>query len=184
MGDENENIDRERVIGDYKHSILQSVEHDEAWGKQAYSPDYDKYQREWNAERSKQLDENEAVLKAQYDENHCEEVTGLSSNGYRHQVISDRVDQQMAEEAAQKGDEDLKAGYWEAGQVDAARGEAAEQDFGKASGELQSSRRDYWAEDGAGKGEGGTETEAGKAMAGAQQADVNEEKSNEAEHSL
>ncbi len=76
-------------------------------------------------------------------------------------------------------------GYlWEAGRVDAARGEAAEQDFGKASGELQSSRRDYWAEDGAGKGEGGTETEAGKAMAGAQQADVNEEKSNEAEHSL
>jgi hypothetical protein len=49
---------------------------------------------------------------------------------------------------------------------------------------LQSSGRDYWAEDGAGKGEGGTETEAGKAMAGAQQADVNEEKSNEAEHSL
>lgn len=110
MGDENENIDRERVIGDYKHSILQSVEHDEAWGKQAYSPDYDKYQREWNAERSKQLDENEAVLKAQYDENHCEEVTGLSSNGYRHQVISDRVDRQMAEEAARKGDEDLEAG--------------------------------------------------------------------------
>jgi hypothetical protein len=184
MGDENENIDRKRVIGDYEHSILQSVEHDEAWGKQAYSPGYDKYQQEWNAERSKQLDENEAVLKQQYDEKHCEEVTGLDSNGYRHQVISDRVDRQMAEEAAQKGDGDLKAGYWEAARVDAARGAAAEQDYGKTSGELQSGRRNFWAEDEAGKSGGGTETEAGKTMAGPQQTDMDAEKSNEAENHI
>ena len=175
---QNESVNRGRLIDDYKHSIIQSVEHDEMeHGDTAV-------EREQYNERSQQLDENEAVLKEQYDEKHCEEVTGLDSNGYRHQVISDRVDRQMAEEAVQKGDGDSKAGYWEAARVDAASGATAGQDYGKDSGELQSSRRDYWVEDGAGKSGGGTATEAGKTMAGPQQADMNAEKSNEAENHI
>ena len=87
---ESENVDRGRIVDDYKHSIIQSVEHDEMkHGDTAV-------EREQYNERSQQLDENEATAKEQYDNNHCEEVTGLSSDGYRHQVIEDYTHEQMA----------------------------------------------------------------------------------------
>lgn len=103
MNEQDETIDRKRAVADYKNAILRSVGHDEEWGKQAYSPNYDKHQMQWNMERSKQLDENEAVAKSQYEERHGEAETGLSANGYRHQVIGERVDQQLAADSDKKG---------------------------------------------------------------------------------
>ena len=92
--EENQNVDRGRIVDDYKHSIIQSVEHDEMQhGDTAI-------EREQYNERSHQLDENETVAKEQYDNNHCEEVTGLSSDGYRHQVIEDYTHDKMAETSA------------------------------------------------------------------------------------
>ena len=122
MSEQDANIDRERAVADYKHAILQSVEHDEAWGKQAFSPDYDKYQMQWNAERSKQLDENEAVAKEQYVEQHGEAETGLPADAYRHQVISERVDQQLAADSDQKKTEELGGNYWDEQSRDGAKG--------------------------------------------------------------
>ena len=87
---ESKSVDHGRIIADYRHSIIQSVEHDEMkHGDTAV-------ERERYNERSYQLDENEETAKEQYNNNHCEEVTGLSSDGYRHQVIEDYTHEQMA----------------------------------------------------------------------------------------
>ena len=102
MNEQDETIDRKRAVEDYKNAILRSVEHDEEWGKQAYSPNYDKHQMQWNMERNKQLDEKEAVAKSQYEERHGEAETGLPADAYRRQVIGERVDQQLAADSDRK----------------------------------------------------------------------------------
>lgn len=130
-----QNVDRERIIYDYKHSIIQSVEHDNhgpaTW---TYVEVRDcKVLREQYSERSRQLDENEETCKKQYDNNHCEKVTGLSSDDFRHQVIEDYTHEQMAGKGAtesQGGD------YWS----DSAAATSAD-----TQGEVQAEHADYWA---------------------------------------
>ena len=135
---ESENVDRGRVVDDYRHSIVQSVEHDEMkHGDTAV-------EREQYNERSHQLDENESTAKEQYDNNHCEEVTGLSSDGYRHQVIEDYTHEQMdgnQAEANQSGD------YWDASAKDCGEGATA----GKQDS-AQNEQADYWATGNANEG--------------------------------
>ena len=91
---QSDNVDRGRIVEDHKHSIIQSVEHDEMQHGD------NSEMREQYDERTRQLDENESVCKEQYDNNHCEEITGLSSDGYRHQVIDDYTHDKMAETSA------------------------------------------------------------------------------------
>ena len=128
MGEgQNDNIDCERIVDDYKHSIIQSVEHDEMkhGESEAIREQYD--------ERTRQLDENESVCKEQYDNNHCEEVTGLSSDGYRHQVIEDYTHDQMAEKSAgasQSGD------YWD---------DSSKEASSESNNAEQNEQVDYWA---------------------------------------
>jgi len=132
---ESENVDRGRIIDDYKHSIIQSVEHDENHPGTWSSEEAKNSQalREQYNERSHQLDENEATAKEQYDSNHCEEVTGLSSDGYRHQVIEDYTHEQMAGNQAEtnQGND-----YWN----DSAKDASAEN-----QNTVQSEQADYWA---------------------------------------
>ncbi len=135
---ESENVDRGRIVDDYKHTIIQSVEHDEMKHGDTEA------EREQYNERSHQLDENEATVKEQYDNNHCEEVTGLSSDGYRHQVIEDYTHEQMAgnqAEANQSGD------YWEASAKDCGEGVTADN-----QNSVQNEQADYWATDNANEG--------------------------------
>ena len=129
---QNENVDRSRVVDDYKHSIIQSVEHDEMQHGETAA------EREQYNERSNQLDENEAVAKEQYDSNHCEEVTGLSSDGYRHQVIEGYTHEQMAG----KTSDGQGADYWDSTSKDA----SSSNDSHNA---VQSENADYWAADNA-----------------------------------
>ena len=125
--EENQNVDRGRIVDDYKHSIIQSVEHDEMQhGDTAI-------EREKYNERSHQLDENETVAKEQYDNNHCEEVTGLSSDGYRHQAIEVYTHDQMAEKSAgasQSGD------YWD---------DSSKEASSESNNAEQNEQLDYWA---------------------------------------
>ena len=138
MEEAQENVNRDRIVYDYKHAIIQSVEHDnhgpESW---TYAEARNsKAFREQYSERGRQLDENEAVCKEQYDTNHCEEVTGLSSDGYRHQVIEEYTHDQMAEKAASQSQ---GSDYWD----DAAKGNATE------TSAQQTAQSDYWASAGA-----------------------------------
>ena len=136
---QSEEVDRGRIAEDYRHSVIQSVEHDEnhpgtwsseeARGSEALREQYD--------ERSHQLDENEAAAKEQYDNNHCEEETGLSSDGYRQQVIEDYTHEQMSGNAA---DESQKDDYWSDSSAEAS---SEKQDS------VQSENSDYWANDSA-----------------------------------
>ena len=134
---ENSNVERGRIAEDYKHSIIQSVEHDEMkHGDTAV-------EREQYNERSCQLDENEATAKEQYDNNHCEEVTGLSSDGYRHKVIEDYTHEQMARyeaEANQSSD------YWDESAKDCGEGATADN-----QSSMQNGQSDYWESNDASK---------------------------------
>ena len=129
--EENQNVDRGRIVDDYKHSIIQSVEHDEMQhGDTAI-------EREQYNERSHQLDENETVAKEQYDNNHCEEVTGLSSDGYRHQVIEDYTHDKMAETSA---GETQSADYWN---------DFSNETTSASTNTEQGEQVDYWADNSA-----------------------------------
>ncbi len=143
---ESENVDRGRIVDDYKHSIIQSVEHDEnnpgTWSSEE-ARDSQALREQYN-ERSHQLDENEATAKEQYDNNHCEEVTGLSSDGYRRQVIEDYTHEKMAgnqAEANQSGD------YWDASGKGCGEGAAADN-----QNSTQNEQADYWATGNANEG--------------------------------
>ena len=138
--EENQNVDRGRIVDDYKHSIIQSVEHDENHpGTWSESEARDSQAlREQYAERGKQLDENEAVAKEQYDNNHCEEVTGQTSDDYRRQVIEDYTHEQMADKQAETQGVD----YWDSSSNDV----SASTDSQNA---VQSENADYWSADNA-----------------------------------
>ena len=138
---ESEDVNRGRIVDDYKHSIIQSVEHDEM------KHDDTEVEREQYNERSHQLDENEATAKEQYDNNHCEEVTGLSSDGYRHQVIEDYTHEQMAgnQAEANQGND-----YWN----DSAKDASAEN-----QNTVQSEQADYWASNNSATSENANEQE-------------------------
>jgi len=126
--EENQNVDRGRIVDDYKHAIIKSVEHDEMQHGDTAT------EREQYNERSQQLDENEAVAKEQYDSNHCEEVTGLSSDGYRHQVIEDYTHEQMAGNTVA---ESQGADYWDSSSKDASASN-------ESQNAVQSEKADYW----------------------------------------
>ena len=133
--EENQNVDRGRIVDDYKHSIIQGIEHDEnhpgTWSESEASDS--QALREQYAERGKQLDENEAVAKEQYDNNHCEEITGQTSDDYRHQVIEDYTHEQTADAQAENQDSD----YWDSSSKD----ESASNESQNA---IQSENADYW----------------------------------------
>ena len=124
---QNDNVDRERIAADYKHSIIQSIEHDEMQHGESEA------MREQYDERTRQLDENESVCKEQYDNNHCEEATGLSSDGYRHQVIEDYTHEQMAEKSAEQNQ---SVDYWN---------DSSKEASSESNNSKQNEQVDYWA---------------------------------------
>lgn len=188
MNEQDETIDRKRAVEDYKNAILRSVEHDEEWGKQAYSPNYDKHQMQWNMERSKQLDENEAVAKSQYEERHGEAETGLPADAYRHQVIGERVDQQLAADSDKKGNaaaSDIgrareENNYWKSSDNKDSADASASAEETKAAG-----KENYWDK---GMSAGDTKGESGasaqQTVEASNQSDATEQKSAEMDKSL
>ena len=114
-----EEIDRERISGAYRDSIIASVEHDE----QSASVGSDRNLREAYQERGKQLDENEASLKEQYGASGCEEQTGMSADAFRHQTISDYTHHQLT---TQEQDAQSAQSYWNENQGAVAEGNAQE----------------------------------------------------------
>lgn len=93
------------ILEMYKHSIIQNVEHDEMKQDQLEGA-----MREQYNERAKQLDENESVLKEEYDKTHLEEITGLTSDGYRHQVIKEYTHDKLADKQTEV---DQINDYWD-----------------------------------------------------------------------
>ena len=118
-------IERGRIAEDYRNSIIANVEHDE----ESLCVPNDPHLREQYQERGRQLDENEACLKDQYAENGCEEQTGLSADGFRHQAISDYTNEQMS---SQEQDAQVAQSYWGESQVTGVAGDA------------QDVQADYW----------------------------------------
>lgn len=126
---EQQEIDRERIAGDYRNSIIASVEYDESKVPEARDL------REQHQEYGKKLDEDEASLKEQYGELGCAEQTGLDADGYRHQVISDYTHEQMA---AQGRDANAAESYWDESNQEAV-----------SDGNAQDASDQYWNSQGA-----------------------------------
>ena len=126
---EQQEVDRERIAGDYRNSIIASIEHDEMAAPQAGAL------REQHEECGQRLDENEASLKEQYDACGCEEQTGLSADGYRHQVVSDYTHEQLA---AQDRDANAAESYWDESNREAV-----------SNGNVQDASDQYWNSQGA-----------------------------------
>lgn len=150
-------IERGRIAEDYRNSIIANVEHDE----ESLCVPNDPHLREQYQERGRQLDENEACLKDQYAENGCEEQTGLSADGFRHQAISDYTNEQMS---SQEQDAQDAQSYWGESQVAGAAGDA------------QDVQADYWNSQNANEN-GNTVAENGDS----EQADISNEGVTEAE---
>ena len=88
---------QELAVRDYRIAIEKSVEHDEQTGKYGYDPNWNSTEAEKMRERRAQLDENERAAKERYDSLDCKDLTGLGSEGFRHQVIEENSKRQMEE---------------------------------------------------------------------------------------
>lgn len=94
--------EQELAVRDYRIAIEKSVEHDEQSGQYGYNPNWNSTDAEKIRERGAQLDENERTAKERYDSLNCKEVTRLSSEDYRHQVIEEDTRRKMEELREQK----------------------------------------------------------------------------------
>ena len=81
--------EQERAVRDYRVAIEKSVENDEQMGRYGHNSNWNETEAARLRERGRELDASESAAKEQYDALKCEESTGLSSDGYRHQVIEE-----------------------------------------------------------------------------------------------
>ncbi len=94
--------EQERAVRDYRVAIEKSVENDEQMGRYGHNSNWNETEAARLRERGRELDASESVAKEQYDALKCEESTGLSSDGYRHQVIEEMSRRKMEEIREQK----------------------------------------------------------------------------------
>ena len=83
-------------------AIEKSVENDEQMGRYGHNSNWNETEAARLHERGRWLDASESAAKEQYDALKCEESIGLSSDGYRHQVIEEKSRRKMEEFREQK----------------------------------------------------------------------------------
>lgn len=89
--------EQERVVQDYRDAVKKSVENNEQMGQYGYNPGWNETESIRLHERQEQLDANENAARERYESLNCQERTGLSADGYRHQVIEEATKQEMEE---------------------------------------------------------------------------------------
>lgn len=94
--------EQERAVRDYRVAIEKSVENDEQMGRYGHNSTWNETEAARLRERGRELDASESAAKEQYNALKCEESTGLSSDGYRHQVIEEMSRRKMEEIREQK----------------------------------------------------------------------------------
>jgi len=94
--------EQKRAVQDYRAAIEKSIENDEQMGQYGYNSNWNATEATRLHERQSQLDENESAAKEQYESLNCQECTGLSADGYRHQVVEETTKQKMDDLREQK----------------------------------------------------------------------------------
>lgn len=86
--------EQQKATDNYRSAIEKSVENDEQIGRYGNSPNWNKTEAERLQERGRQLDENEAAAKAEYERLGCDKETGHDAESFRHDVISKKTERE------------------------------------------------------------------------------------------
>lgn len=86
--------EQQKATDNYRSAIEKSVENDEQIGRYGNSPNWNRTEAERLQERGRQLDENEATAKAEYERLGCDKETGHDAESFRHDVISKKTERE------------------------------------------------------------------------------------------
>lgn len=104
--------EQQNAADNYRSAIEKSVDNDEQIGRYGNSPDWNQTEAERLQERGRQLDENEAAAKAEYERLGCDKETGRDSESFRHDVISKKTEREYPSHDGEK-DHDADHGHKE-----------------------------------------------------------------------
>lgn len=86
--------EQQKAVDNYRSSIEKSVDNDEQIGRYGNSPNWNRTEAERLQERGRQLDENEAAAKAEYERMGCDKENGQDAEAFRHDVISKKTERE------------------------------------------------------------------------------------------
>ena len=94
--------EQQKAVDNYRSSIEKSVDSDEQIGRYGNSPNWNRAEAERLQERGRQLDENEATAKAEYERLGCDKKTGQDAGAFRHDVISQKTEREYPSHDGEK----------------------------------------------------------------------------------
>ena len=94
--------EQQKAVDNYRSSIEKSVDNDEQIGRYGNSPNWNRTEAERLQERGRQLDENEATAKAEYERLGCDKETGQDAGSFRHDVISKKTEREYPSHDGEK----------------------------------------------------------------------------------
>ena len=100
--------EQQKATDNYRSAIEKSVDNDEQIGRYGNSPNWNRTEAERLQERGRQLDENEATAKAEYERLGCDKETGQDAGAFRHDVISKKTEH---ENPSHDGEKDHNADH-------------------------------------------------------------------------
>lgn len=92
-----EDFQREKIRM-YKVSIEKTLDSEDVLGRYCYRPDKTEFGVQQLRENKERCDKNEDEAKAIYEEYKCEEITGVSADWFRHEVVGKYGERKMEEE--------------------------------------------------------------------------------------
>lgn len=87
--------EQEEAIRNYRAAIEKNIADEEAFGRYAQRRDRNEPELERLREQKNRSDQNEDAAKARYEELNCESNSGLSADGFRHQVTEEYTQREM-----------------------------------------------------------------------------------------
>ena len=94
--------EQQKAADNYRTAIEKSVDNDEQIGRYGNSPDWNRTEAERLQERGRQLDENEAAAKAEYERMGCDKENGHDAESFRHDVISKKTEREYPSHDGEK----------------------------------------------------------------------------------
>ena len=95
--------EQQKAVDNYRSAIEKSIDSDEQIGRYGNSPNWNRTEAERLQERGRQLDENEAAAKAEYERMGCDKENGHDAESFRHDVISKKTEREYPSHDGEKG---------------------------------------------------------------------------------
>lgn len=94
--------EQQKAVDNYRSAIEKSIDSDEQIGRYGNSPNWNRTEAERLQERGRQLDENEAAAKAEYERMGCDKENGHDAESFRHDVISKKTEREYPSHDGEK----------------------------------------------------------------------------------